>query len=153
MAPTHPCRWCTSTTSRAALALVATHDLPGAYNVAADGWLDAAEARELIRRPAAPALPAEVLERWLRRTWDLGIGDVPAGVVPYLVHPWVISNERLRAAGWTPTHGNADAITEAIASLPPRDTAPRSPPGVGGLLLVAGTAVALRRRRKKRATD
>ena len=63
----------------AALALVATQDLPGAYNVAADGWLDADEARALIGRPAAPALPAEVLERWLKRTWDLGIGDVPAG--------------------------------------------------------------------------
>jgi UDP-glucose 4-epimerase len=134
-----------------ALALVATRDLPGAYNVSADGWLAADEARELIGRPGAPALPAEVLERWLRRTWDLGIGDVPAGVVPYLVHPWVIDNERLRAAGWAPVHSNADAIAEAVASLPPRDTRPAIAAGAGGLLLVAGTAVALRRRRRKRA--
>ena len=134
-----------------ALALVATRDLPGAYNVAADGWLDAAEVRALIGRPAAPALPAEVLERWLRRTWDLGMGDVPAGVVPYLVHPWVIGNERLRAEGWVPAHSNADAITEAVAALPPRDTKPAIVAGAGGLLLVAGTAVALRRRRRKRA--
>lgn len=133
-----------------ALALAATRDLPGAYNVAADGWLDAAEARDLIGRPPAPALPAEVLERWLRRTWDLGMGDVPAGVVPYLVHPWVIANERLRAAGWTPAHSNADAIAEAVASLPPRDAKPAIVAGAGGLLLV-GTAVALRRRRRKRA--
>lgn len=137
----------------AALALVATRDLPGAYNVAADGWLDAAEARELIGRPATPPLPAEVLERWLKRTWDLGIGDVPAGVVPYLVHPWVIDNERLRAAGWAPLHTNADAVIEAVASLPPRDTKPAIVAGAGGLLLVAGTAVALRRRRRKRATS
>jgi nucleoside-diphosphate-sugar epimerase len=136
-----------------ALALVATRDLPGAFNVAADGWLDADEARELIPRPAAPALPAEVLERWLRRTWDLGVGDVPAGIVPYLVHPWVISNERLRAAGWTPAHGNVDAIAEAVASLPPRDARPAIAAGAGGLLLVAGTAVALRRRHRKRATS
>ena len=135
-----------------ALALVATRDLPGAFNVAADGWLDAEAARELIPRPAAPALPAEVLERWLRRTWDLGLGDVPAGIVPYLVHPWVISNERLRAAGWTPAHSNADAITEAVASLPPRDSRPAVIAGAGGLLVVAGTAVALRRRRRKRAS-
>ena len=32
-----------------ALALAATRDLPGAYNVAADGWLDADAARELPR--------------------------------------------------------------------------------------------------------
>jgi UDP-glucose 4-epimerase len=135
-----------------ALALAATHDLPGAYNVAADGWLDAAEARELIGRPAAPALPAEVLERWLRRTWDLGMGDIPAGVVPYLAHPWVIDNDRLRAAGWAPEHGNADAIAEAVASFPPRDARPAMVAG-GGLLLVAGTAIAVRRRRRKRAAS
>jgi UDP-glucose 4-epimerase len=134
-----------------ALALVATRDLPGSYNVAADGWLDAPDARSLIGRPSAPALPAEVLERWLRRTWDLGIGDVPAGVVPYLVHPWVISNERLRAVGWAPAHSNADAVAEAVASLPPRDPRPAVVAGAGGLLVVAGTAVALRRRRRRRA--
>jgi nucleoside-diphosphate-sugar epimerase len=136
----------------AALALVATRDRPGAYNVAADGWLDDAEARQLIGRPAVPALPAEVLERWLRRTWDLGIGDVPAGVVPYLVHPWVIANDRLRAEGWAPAHTNADAIAEAVASLAPRDRRPAIAAGAGGLLLVAGTAMVVRRRRKQRAT-
>jgi hypothetical protein len=94
-----------------------------------------------------------VLERWLKRTWDLGIGDVPAGVVPYLVHPWVIGNERLRAAGWAPAHTNADAIAEGVASLPPRDNRPAIAAGAGGLLLVAGTAVALRRRRRQRASS
>ena len=34
-----------------ALALVATRDLPGTFNVAADGWLDADEARTIIGRP------------------------------------------------------------------------------------------------------
>jgi nucleoside-diphosphate-sugar epimerase len=131
-----------------ALALVSTRDLPGTFNVAADGWLDPDEARELLPRPAAPALPAEVLERWLRRTWELGLGDVPPGVVPYLEHPWVISNERLRAHGWAPAHSNADAIAEAITALPPRD--PRPAIAAGGLLLAAGTAVALRRRRRRR---
>ena len=45
----------------AALALAATRDLPGVYNVAADGWLDAAAAATL-----APAfvLPADARRRW-----------------------------------------------------------------------------------------
>ena len=43
-----------------ALALVATRDLPGVFNVAADGWLDAAEARDLIPPGNVPAFPAEV---------------------------------------------------------------------------------------------
>ena len=27
--------------------------------------------------------------------WTLGIGDIPSGVVPYLVHPWVVANGKL----------------------------------------------------------
>src|SRR5207248_2812039 len=56
----------------AALALVATQDLPGVYNVAADGWLDAGTARTLLPRTSVPPLPQEVLERVLRRSWTLG---------------------------------------------------------------------------------
>ena len=41
------CRSCTSTTSPPRSTLAATRDLPGVYNVAADGWLDADEARAL----------------------------------------------------------------------------------------------------------
>ena len=132
----------------AALALAATTDLPGVYNVAADGWLEADEARSILPRPAAPALPAEVLERWLRRTWDLGLGDVPAGIVPYLVHPWVVSNARLRAEGWAPRHDNAGALQEAVEALPPRDALPLVVAG-GSLVLLGGAAVALRRRRHR----
>ena len=108
----------------AALALAATRDLPGVYNVAADGWLDASDAREMIPRSAVPALPAEALERMLDRAWELGLGDVPPGVVPYLTHPWVIANDKLKTAGWVPTHTNEDAISEAVASLPPGDKRP-----------------------------
>ena len=110
----------------AALALAATRDLPGVYNVAADGWLDASDVREMIPRSAVPALPAEVLERMLDRTWELGLGDVPPGVVPYLTHPWVIANDKLKAAGWVPAHTNVDAISEAVATLPPTAITVRS---------------------------
>ncbi len=131
----------------AALALVATSDLPGVFNVAADGWLDAAEARALVPPSSVPALPAEAMERLLTRTWDLGLGDVPPGVVPYLTHPWVIANDKLKAAGWAPTHTNADAIREALASLAPRDPRPAVVAGAGAVAVATGTVVWFRRRR------
>ncbi len=132
----------------AALALAATRDLPGVYNVAADGWLDASDMREMIPRSAVPALPAEALERMLDRTWELGLGDVPPGVVPYLTHPWVIANDKLKAAGWVPTHTNVDAISEAVATLPPRDHRPLV---VIGVTAVATTVVVVSYRRRRRA--
>jgi nucleoside-diphosphate-sugar epimerase len=134
-----------------ALALAATRDLPGVFNVAADGWLPAAEAQELIPRSTVPALPAEAMERLLARTWELGVGDVPPGVVPYLTHPWVIANDKLKAEGWAPVHGNADAIREAVATLPGRD--PRPAIVAGAIVAVtAGAVVAYRRRRARRAS-
>jgi len=30
--------------------------------------------------------------------------------VPYLVHPWVVGNDRLKAVGWKPQHSNDEAI-------------------------------------------
>jgi UDP-glucose 4-epimerase len=136
-----------------ALALVATRDLPGVFNVAADGWLSADEFAALVPTPPVPALPAEAVERILRRAWELGVGDVPPGVVPYLTHPWVIANDRLRGVGWSPTRTNEDAIREALASLPARSRA-RGAVAVGtvgaGAVAVAGVAIHRRRVRSSK---
>lgn len=137
-----------------ALLLAIPNDLPGTYNVAADGWLGADDARALLPRSLWPPMPAELLERVLARTWASGLGDVPPSVVPYLVHPWVVANDRLRAAGWQPRHSNEDAIVEGLDSLPPPSHAIRY---VAGAVLAAmfGTAVGFlirRRRRRTRAT-
>ncbi|MEX1008473.1 MAG: NAD-dependent epimerase/dehydratase family protein [Acidimicrobiia bacterium] len=131
----------------AALVLAATRDMPGVYNVAADGWLDAAAARAMLPRTSVPPVPAEVLERVLRRTWALGMGDVPPGVVPYLVHPWVIANDKLKEAGWAPSRTNEEAITEALFALAPR----RARSGVIAAAVVLAAlfgAVRIRRRRR-----
>jgi nucleoside-diphosphate-sugar epimerase len=134
----------------AALVLGATRDLPGVYNVAADGWLDAAAAATLLPRSFIPPMPAETLERALRRTWDLGLGDIPPGVVPYLTHPWVIDNGKLRAAGWAPTRTNEAAIAEALAALPARDRRPTVAATAVVSAAVVTTFTVRRRRRKAR---
>jgi nucleoside-diphosphate-sugar epimerase len=118
----------------AALALVVLDDHPGTFNVASDQWLDHDAALRVLPPRAWPALPPELVERVLARTWDAGLGDVPPGVVPYLVHPWVVSNERLRALGWSPQHTNEQAIVDGLATFGP-------PPSRLGmwLLVAAGT--------------
>jgi nucleoside-diphosphate-sugar epimerase len=103
-----------------ALELVIREDHPGTFNVAADGWLDADAARALLPRSWMPAMSAELMTRALRVTWTLGLGDVPPTVVPYLVHPWVVANDRLHALGWRPAHTNEEALLDGIASWPAR---------------------------------
>ncbi|HEY4397751.1 MAG TPA: NAD-dependent epimerase/dehydratase family protein, partial [Acidimicrobiia bacterium] len=48
-----------------ALLLAVGNDLPGTYNVAADGWLGSDDAQALLPRSLLPPLPAELLERIL----------------------------------------------------------------------------------------
>lgn len=140
-----------------ALALVVRADHPGTFNVASDGWLEFDVARALLPNPTAPALPAQVLERVLARSWESGLGDVPPGVVPYLVHPWVISNERLKSIGWVPRHTNEQAVAAGVAALgPPEPLVPRwvlaAAAAVLGAAAVAWlTTRAVRRRRHRRA--
>ena len=97
-----------------ALAFAALGELHGAYNVAADGWLTGAEAMAVTGRSAArPRLSEEQATRTLRALWNAGLGETRPEVVPYLMHPWVIANDRLRAAGWEPRHTNEEALVLA----------------------------------------
>jgi UDP-glucose 4-epimerase len=133
-----------------ALLLAVTTDLPGVFNAAAVGWLSQDDLRSLLPRAIVPALPAELLERVLRRLWWSGVGDVPPAVVPYLLHPWVIANDRLEAVGWRPRHTNEEAILEGLDSLPPRPSALRYAALAGAAVVFGGLAGALLRRRRRR---
>ena len=42
----------------------------------------------------------------------------PEGVRPYVTHPWVVANDRLREAGWEPTHTNDEAYVAAFRAAP-----------------------------------
>lgn len=95
----------------AAFALAATEDLPGAYNVAAPGWLSLDEAMAVLGRRTVE-LPEEVARSLAAGLWRLGVGEAPAGQLPYVMHPWVMDVHRLEAAGWVPQHSNRDALAE-----------------------------------------
>ena len=92
-----------------ALVLAATAGLDGVFNVAPDGWMSEEEARDLSAGPVRMRLP-----RGLQPV--LG-PDVPKDVLPYLVHPWVVANDRLRAEGWTPRYSSEEAFV-AGAGVP-----------------------------------
>jgi UDP-glucose 4-epimerase len=135
----------------AAIALVTLADHPGTFNVASDGWIEHDDVERLLPPSSMPPMPAELLERVLARTWSTGLGEIPPGVVPYLVHPWVVDNEALRAIGWRPTHSNAEAIRDGLASLPRPPTRERALLVAGGVVLGAAlTYVVMRRRRRRR---
>ena len=102
----------------AALELVVREDLPASSTSRPTAGSRDDDLRALSAARSRRAMPADALTRVLRATWSLGIGEIPPGVVPYLVHPWVIANDRLRALGWQPEHTNEQSILDGVASLP-----------------------------------
>ena len=98
----------------AALTLTVERDLPGPYNVACEGWLSFEEVRRLTRM-APLELPEQVAFSLTDRLWQLGVGEAPPGQLHYLMHPTVMSVDKLVAAGWTPRHSNRDALMEVVA--------------------------------------
>ncbi len=98
----------------AAFAHAVTERLEGTFNVAPDGFVSGETARALATNGRLtlplPDRVAATAERW---AWRLGWGGAPAPAVPYLVHSWVVANDKLVATGWTPEHTNEEALVAA----------------------------------------
>ncbi|HUP86187.1 MAG TPA: NAD-dependent epimerase/dehydratase family protein [Acidimicrobiales bacterium] len=135
-----------------------TAGLSGTFNVAPDGFVSGETARALAATAGVvvplPDRAAAVVERW---AWRLGWGGVPAGAVPYLVHPWVVANDRLAATGWSPSFTNEEALVAARKGSWWRELSPKrrqelalSVAGVAGAGLVAGIVFAIRASRRRR---
>ena len=102
----------------AAVELAALGDLSGTYNVAPDGYVPAARMRRLSGTVPWLRVPPQVASRLARFRWRWRLAPTPPGVVPYTRFPWVVSNERLRAAGWTPRHTNEECYVESHHAKP-----------------------------------
>jgi nucleoside-diphosphate-sugar epimerase len=126
--------------------------LDGPYNVAPDGWLSAGDRRELSGPVPRLPLPAAVAERIASFRWRFGLTGVPPSVLPYTMYSWVVANDRLKAAGWSPSHTNEEAFVEADPGSPLGNVRPRrrqmlslAALGLPALGLAAGLAIGVRR--------
>lgn len=129
----------------AAIELAIFEDLPGVYNVAADGWISTSEAHELAGRKLVLRVPVAFVSRVLRA------GDAFAGCgralasLPYCEFPWVVANDRLKAKGWSPT-----ATNEELLVATPHTRRSRLAAGAAVATLIAATAASVARYRRAR---
>jgi len=130
--------------------------LDGVFNVAPDGWVPGERVRALSgERPRLP-LPDRVREVVSGLRWRFTRGPIPPGLLPYTLEPWVISNGRLRAAGWVPTVTNEQTYVESTEApwwtmvSPKRRQELALGGGVSLLVAVALIGVAVVRRRFNR---
>lgn len=131
----------------AAVEVACRERLDGPFNVAPDGWLDAPDRQELSG--GMLPLPGALGRRLRRRR----LGSV-AGVAPYLAHPWVVANDRLKAAGWEPTASTEElmVVVRGRRPLGARTRQEASLVAAGAVLavLAAGAVWLVRRLRSAR---
>jgi nucleoside-diphosphate-sugar epimerase len=138
----------------AAIETVVVHGLKGPVTVASDGWLEQQEVEKALGRRRVE-LPASVAFGTAARLHAIGVTTGPASELAYLVHPWVVGAERLRAAGWSPGYTNAEALATYAAGRPIvpqriRINAKGATAAAGATVAVIGAAALVRRARKRR---
>jgi hypothetical protein len=76
-------------------------------------------------------MPVRRMPLWLYRLvaqvfWRLHLSESPAGQIEFSLHPWVVSNEKLKRVGWAPRHTSRETFEIAMRAhgkLPPRPPA------------------------------
>jgi nucleoside-diphosphate-sugar epimerase len=144
----------------AAVLLALRDRLDGPFNVAPDGWIPGDQALALAGTSPWLSLPASAARRVVARAWKLKLVDVPPEALPYLEHPWVVANDRLRRAGWEPTQTNEETFVATREAAPWQELSPQRRQElalVASAALLVGGAVGLaalvRRRRRRRRAD
>lgn len=141
----------------AALELAATGVVTGEFAVGSDGWLEAGQVAELSGLKVLE-LPARLTFGTAQRLHQMGLTPAPATDLGYMVYPWVIDCAALRAAGWRPAYGNAEALTVLLGQRTGHAVAGRKVAGkeaaitaAGATVAVIGTAAIVRRARRRKS--
>jgi UDP-glucose 4-epimerase len=142
----------------AALKLAVEQDIDGVFNLAAEGFLEADEILGIVGRHRFE-IPEPAAFSLLDRMWSLGLAEAPSGMLHYVMHPWVVSTEKLAEAGFTCKYSNRETFIEVAEKARGRlrlgDRSFRRQDLARGAALGAGMAAALfatrRVRRRARA--
>jgi nucleoside-diphosphate-sugar epimerase len=142
----------------AALKHAVLQDLDGVFNLGAEGFLEADEMLGILGRRRFE-IPEPTAFSLLDRMWALGLAEAPAGMLHYVMHPWVVSTEKLTGTGFTCKYSNRETFIAAAEKARGRirlgDRSFRRGDLARGAALGAGVAAALfatrRARRRARA--
>jgi nucleoside-diphosphate-sugar epimerase len=146
-----------------ALVAAALGEVGGAVTVGCEGWLSRAEV-EAIADMRSIVLPSTVAFATAERLHRVGALSSPVSDLHYLVNPWVVGSQQLRATGWTPGWTNEAALREHLRLLGDRAgrgliavdrkdatrAAAGAAAGAGATLAVIGSLALARARARRR---
>jgi nucleoside-diphosphate-sugar epimerase len=140
-----------------ALELAAAGDVTGVFAVGCDGWLEPGELEELTGLKRIE-LPAGLTFATAQRLYRAGITPAPVHDLHFVVYPWVVDCQVLRAAGWQPRYANADAVAVLLEQRAGHhavagrrlDRKDATITAAGATVAVIGTAAIVRHARRRR---
>jgi len=101
-----------------AIRIAVEQRVDGVLNVAPDGWIPPETLGALAYPGPRPMLPMWLVNSLAQLRWRLGLAAAPPGLVPYTVHPWVVSADRARSLGWQPSNTNEEAYVLGHEATP-----------------------------------
>jgi nucleoside-diphosphate-sugar epimerase len=133
--------------------------IDGGFAVGGDGWLEQEDV-ERISGLKSIELPARLTLGTVQRLHQVGLTPAPAMDLRYVLYPWVVDCAALRAAGWRPAFGNADALRilldqrkgrHAVAGrrIARKEATITAAGAAGATVAVIGTAAIVRRARRR----
>jgi len=140
-----------------ALELAAAGEVTGAFAVGCDGWLEPEQLEELTGLKRIE-LPAGLTFATAQRLHRAGITPAPVNDLHFVVYPWVVDCQALRAVGWRPSYDNAAAVQvlldqraghHAVAGRR-LDRKDATITAAGATVAVIGTAAIVRHARRRR---
>lgn len=140
-----------------AVEVAVLQQLDGVYNVAPDGWVTGERVRALSGQGPRIKTPDRVSDLIATLSWRFQRGPLPPGLMPYVRHPWLVANDRMKQAGWQPGVTNEQTYVEGTEArwwtmlTPKRKQELALGSMVVAILTVLGLTVrAVRRSRRRR---
>ena len=82
----------------------------GAFNVAGDGVMPGVECAEIVGLPRR-RVPLKLAWRLASVMWKLRRSETPPGNLHFAIHPWLVSNEKLkRETSWRPRYSSRETF-------------------------------------------
>ncbi|MCU1673453.1 MAG: NAD-dependent dehydratase [Frankiales bacterium] len=134
----------------AALVLAADGRVSGAATAGCDGWIPQVDV-ERISGKRRVELPAGVALATAERLHRLGLSTSSPRHLDHLLAPVVVTSERLRAAGWSPTWTNEAALRAHLAECAAEGSSRAGAyTAAGASVALLGTAALVRQARRRR---
>lgn len=139
-----------------ALVHAVDHDLDGVFNLAPDGWMTTEEVLSVLGKRRVDLSEPVLFALW-NTLWSTGVAEAPPGMLHYVMYPWVVTNDKLTSAGFTPSRSSREAFTAATAHVKDsvrigrrrmrRSDLAKTAAAGAGLVGAAATVLAVRSRR------